>query len=36
MKRMGLKTEPWETLQYEGNMKEEEEPEATEKDLLER
>jgi len=33
---MGSKTEPWGTPQYEGNMKEEEEPEVTEKGLLER
>jgi len=33
---MGPKTEPWRTPQDEGNMKEEEEPEGTEKDLLER
>jgi len=36
MKRMGPKTEPWGTPQDEGKMKEEEEPEVTEKDLLER
>jgi len=29
-------TEPWETSQDEGNMNEEEEPDVTEKDLLER
>jgi len=33
---MGPKTEPWGTSQGEGNMQEEEEPEVTEKDLLER
>jgi len=33
---MGPKTEPWGTPQDEGNMKEEEEPEVTEKDLLEK
>jgi len=33
---MGPKTEPWGTPQDEINMKEEEEPEVTEKDLLER
>jgi len=32
---MGQKTEPWGTPQNEGNMKEEEEPKVTEKDLLE-
>jgi len=31
---MGPKTEPWGTPQEEGNMKVEEEPEVTEKDLL--
>jgi len=36
VKRMGPKTEPWGTPPDEGNMKEEEEPELTEKDLLER
>jgi len=34
VKKMGPKTEPWGTPKYEGNM--EEEPEMTEKDLLER
>jgi len=33
---MGPKTEPWGAPQDEGNMKEEEEPEVTKKDLLER
>jgi len=33
---MGRKTEPWEHHKDEGYMKEEEEPEVTEKDLLER
>jgi len=33
---MGPKTEPWRTPHNVGNMKEEEEPEMTEKDLLER
>jgi len=32
---MGPKSELWGTPQDEGNMKEEEEPEVTEKDLLE-
>jgi len=36
MKRMGPKTKPGGTSQYEGNMKEKEEPEVIEKDLLER
>jgi len=30
---MGSNTEPWGTQQDEGNMKEEKEPEVTEKDL---
>jgi len=33
---MGPKTVPWGKPQDEGNMKEEEEPEVTEKDLLKR
>jgi len=33
---MGPETDPWGTPQDESTMKEEEEPEMTEKDLLER
>jgi len=36
VKIMGRKTKHWGTPQDEGNTKEEEEPEVTEKDLLER
>jgi len=34
VKRIGPMTEPWGTPRDDGNMKEEEEPELTEKDLL--
>jgi len=36
VKRMGRKIKPWGTPQDEGNMKDEEEQEVTDKDLLER
>jgi len=36
VKRMGPKTAPWGTLQDEGKMEEEVEPEVTENDLFER